>query len=62
SSQPRPASHTGLIEEVELLTFKFMREHMPIFVVCLLVVSVARKWPMWSVVAISVLTWNVVRA
>nr|YP_009259323.1 envelope protein E [Aedes flavivirus] len=27
-----------------------------------LVVSVARKWPMWSVVAISVLTWNVVRA
>ncbi|YP_006491219.1 truncated polyprotein [Kamiti River virus] len=60
--QPQVSNQVGLLEEVEMIGFRFFRENVPVIVVCLLVAAVAMRWPMWSVVLISVLTWNVVKA
>ncbi|AQU42772.1 polyprotein [Menghai flavivirus] len=52
----------GLLEEVELIAFKFVRENTKVGIIVLLCLGIRFKWSVWAMLAIGILTWNVVKA
>ncbi|AMS24261.1 polyprotein [Xishuangbanna aedes flavivirus] len=57
-----PTKGLGLLEEVELIIFKFVRENTKVGIILLLCVGIRFKWSVWAMLAIGILTWNVVKA
>nr|CCC55432.1 viral polyprotein [Culex theileri flavivirus RP-2011] len=52
---------TDLLAEVEMVTFKTIRENKTIFIIGLLCVAIAKRWPMWIVILLAVGTWTTVK-
>ncbi|BCI56825.1 polyprotein [Ochlerotatus scapularis flavivirus] len=52
----------GLLDEVELLSFNFIRNNKAVVFIALLCVGLKMKWSVWVMIVIGILTWNVVKA
>ncbi|ULE62082.1 polyprotein [Tafomo virus] len=52
---------TDLLAEVEMVTFKTIRENKTVFIVALLCVAIAKRWPMWVVILLAIGTWTTVK-
>nr|AFE86158.1 polyprotein [Culex flavivirus] len=49
------------LAEVELVTFKAIRENKTIAIIVLLCVAIAKRWPMWVVILLAIGTWTTVK-
>ncbi len=52
----------GVLEEIELVAFNFVRNNKSVVFIALLCVGFRLKWSVWVMMVIGILTWNVVQA
>nr|WIW57557.1 polyprotein [Quang Binh virus] len=52
---------TDLLAEMEMVTFKTIRQNKTIFIIALLCVAVAKRWPTWVVIVLAIGTWSTVK-
>nr|YP_009259356.1 membrane glycoprotein M [Quang Binh virus] len=50
-----------LLAEMEMVTFKTIRQNKTIFIIALLCVAVAKRWPTWVVIVLAIGTWSTVK-
>lgn len=57
----REPPKADLLAEMEIIAFKTIRENKTIFIVALLCVAIAKRWPTWVVILLAIGTWTTVK-
>ncbi|QIS62329.1 polyprotein [Falli virus] len=52
----------GIIEEMEFILFKALRENTKFGIIALLCVGLKLRWPVWIMIVLGITTWNTVKA